>query len=307
MAEGNGWAAAPALAPERLALGLPGLWERAAQADPATAALPIRDIAFGGMWLVVRLEGNHVGRAFMFTGAHEVYGPFDFGALERMQPLIGQPVSAAFAWATSPDAGTELGAIVADGLALACLNAASAPGNEPAALETSGLELLDDCVGSLVRPSDRVAVVGAGMFMRELRQSGATVDVIDMRPACDLMCAHVTAAGVETAPQGLRFHGVEDTEALFAQADVLFLTGCTLVNGTFFELMALPRRARDVVMFGPSSGAPFEALAELGVTCVASSAVVDADGLIDATLRGAAARQVPQEITRPYVVTVPRS
>lgn len=306
----TGWAAGsvqPAL--ERLALGLLGLWERATQAKTGarSAQVPIRDIAFGGMWLVVRLQDDACGRAFMFTGAHEVYGPLDLGAFERMQALVGQPVGEAFSWATSERGAAELGAIVAGALALACLNAVSAAGNTPEALATAGLTLLDDCVGELVRPGDRVAVVGAGMYLRELRESGATVDVIDMRPACDLMSAHVTAAGVELFPRGLRFHGTQDTEELFAQADVLFLTGCALVNGTFFDLMALPRRARDVVMFGPSAGAPFAALAELGVTCVSGSSVADTDGLIEATLGGMASRQMPRELTRPYVATFPRS
>lgn len=293
---------------ERLTQGLAGLWERTTQGDGfERAQVPIRDIAFGGMWLVVRLEDDTCGRAFMFTGAHEVYGPLDFGAFDRMRPLVGRPVGEAFTWASGPGAAGEVGAIVAGALALACLNAVAAPSNDPDALTARGLTLLDDCVGRLVRPSDRVAVVGAGMYLRELRESGASVDVVDMRPACDLMSAHVTAAGVEVAPRGLRFHGTEDTADLFAQADVLFLTGCTLVNGTFFELMSLPRRARDVVLFGPSAGAPFEALAELGVTCVSGSGVADAGGVIEATLSGMASRQMPRDLTRPYVVTFPRS
>lgn len=291
---------------DRLALGLAGLWERTVAAHPAAAASPVRDIAYGGMWVVVRLENGDCGRAFAFTGAHEVYGPFDLAVLEELRELVGLLASEAFAQLLSPEAPARFGRL-AQTVAVALLNAVAASGNEPAALEARGLQLLDDVVRALVRPGDRVAVVGAGMFLPELAACDAQVDVVDLRPACDLVSAHVTAEGVSYEPRGLTFYaGEEATPQLIAAADVLMLTGCTLVNGSFFDLMRLPRRARDVVLFGPSAGAPFEALAELGVTCVAGSWVVDGDAVVASTLGGRAARQTPREAAVSYVAAVPR-
>lgn len=296
----------------RLGRGLSGLWERAVEMAPWSSGAgtepSVADVVFGGMWLAVRLDDGSVGRAFVFTGAHEVYGPtFTPATFELLTPMVGMGVREAYAWADSPRGERDFGRVLAGGLAVALINAAAAPGNAPDALAARGLVLHDDCVGELVHPDDRVVVVGAGMFMRELRDRCGQIDVVDLRPACDLECVHVGAHGVRRSPEGIRFHTTsEATAGLLEDADVFFLTGCTLVNRTFFELMALPRRAREVVLFGPSGAAPFEALAELGVTCVASSWVSDADGLVGELMHGRAARQLPRETTCSFVVTRPR-
>ncbi len=301
---------------DRLKLGIAGLWERALEASawagegagPQGGEPCVADVVFGGMWLAVRLDDGAVGRAFVFTGAHEVYGPtFSPATFDLLVPMVGMGVREAYAWADSARGERDFGCVLAGGLAVALVNAVAAPGNAPEALAARGLALHDDCVAELVRPDDQVVVVGAGMFMRELRNRCGQIDVVDLRPACDLQCVHVGAQGVRRAPEGIRFHtSPDDTAGLLADADVFFLTGCTLVNRTFFELMALPRRAREVVLFGPSGAAPFEALAELGVTCVASSWVADPEGLVDELMHGKAARQLSREVTRGYTVTFPR-
>lgn len=288
-----------------LSCGLLGLMTRAAAADPAAAAAPVREIAFGDKWLAVRLEGDRCGRAFAFTGAHEVYGPFDLDVLQKMRRLVGMPASEAFVCAASEEGARLFGRMAAT-LQVAVINAVADAGNAPEALKARGVELLDDCVGALVRPQDRVVVVGAGMFLPELAASEARVDVVDLRPACDLMGARVSAEGVELLPHGLAFHtGADETAGLFAEADVLLVTGSTLVNGTFFELMALPRRARDVVLFGPSASGPFEALAELGVTCVAGNATLDADALMGSVAQGVPNRKAGREACASYVAHLP--
>lgn len=287
----------------RLALGRAGLWERVAEADPGRAACRVRDIAYGGMWFVVRLEDGTCGRAFAFTGAHEVYGPFDVAAFEHMRRLVGMGAAQAFGWLEGEEARCLLGASVAASLSLAVLNAAAAPSNKPFALERRGFRLVGNCVDELVRADDRVVVVGSGMFRRELCALCPRVDIVDLRPACDLVGAHVGGDGVRFEPGNAVFHtDPADNPALFAAADVLFITGSTLANGTFFDLMALPRRAREVVLFGPSAAGPFGALAELGVTCVSSSYVVDGELLVAATLKGIESRQMPREMTCSYTV-----
>lgn len=148
-------------------------------------------------------------------------------------------------------------------------------------------------------------VVGYGMFMPELRACGAEVDVVDLRPRCDLCTVQVGPSGVHRGPQGVAFHGPEATAGLFSEADVLFITGCTLVNRTFFDLMALPRRAREVVLFGPSGCAPFEALARSGVTCVAGTVVLDGGALVCSVLGEDVEPTVLRAAVQGYVAHLP--
>lgn len=299
--------------PARLALGLEGLVERAAQACPDAAASPVADFAFGGKWLAVRLKDGSCGRAFTFIGEHEVHGPLSVDAFELLRELVG--MSAARAFAQVRDEGGRIRAglgRLADIVAVALLNAVSSGCGSRAALAARGFSFLDDPVATLVRPADRVCVVGAGSYLAELEACPAQVDVCDMRPAYDLMGLRVGERGIERHPSHIAFHDdPAQTSDLLGRADVVFLTGSMLVNGSFFELMPSCVRAREVVLFGPSAGAPLEALMELGVTCVSGTYVLQAEEFMDSVARRREGRSRPGEGAHPlcvsYVVTFPRS
>ena len=292
---------------DRLALGLGGVWERVREAEAAWCATELRDVAFDGKWLFVRLANGCCGRAFAFAGAHGVHGPFDFAAFDLMRRFVGAPLEGLVAWTLSPEGVRDLGGHLAGAVCVAAMNAVCAPGCNREAFEARGLRVVEDCVGATVRPGDRVAVVGAGMFMRELASAGlASLDIIEMRPACDLMRAHVSAAGVETFPKGISFRPVEDTAPLFAEADVLLLTGSTLVNGTLFDLMRLPRRAREVVLFGPSASMRPEVLFELGATCVTATVLDSLDAFLAGDLCTFEGWRPPEGTTHSYTVIAPR-
>ena len=97
---------------------------------------------------------------------------------------------------------------------------------------------------------------------------------------------------------------MEATEELVARADVVGITGCALENGSLFDIVRLPRRAREFVVFGPSAQAPMELLATLGVTRVVASRIVDVESLMEGMLAGFDAAG-PRSATEGYVVTMP--
>ncbi len=301
----------PSLA--RLSLGLSGLMERAAQACPEAAASPVADFAFGGKWLAARLRDGSCGRAFTFIGEHEVHGPLNMGAFELLRELVGLPAVEAFVQVRDVNGNVRRGlGRLADIVAVALLNAVSSGCESHAALAARGFVFLDDPVSALVRPTDRVCVVGAGSYLAELEACPAQVDVCDMRPAYDLMGFRVGEHGIERHPSHIVFHDdPAQTADLLSQADVVFLTGSMLVNGSFFGLMPACAHAREVMLFGPSAGAPFEALMELGVTCVTGTHVLDPEAFMDSVARRREGRPKPGEAVSPlcesYAVTFPRS
>ncbi|KPL20316.1 MAG: hypothetical protein AMJ93_12225 [Anaerolineae bacterium SM23_84] len=119
----------------------------------------------------------------------------------------------------------------------------------------------------------RVAVVGHFPFIRRVRRAAKTLWVLELRPRGDDLSASRAA---ETIPQ----------------ADVVGITGSTLVNHTFDDIVALCRPDAYVVVMGGST--PLSSLFfDFGVDAVAGTYVVDVEAVLRAVSQGATFRQIP--------------
>jgi uncharacterized protein len=119
----------------------------------------------------------------------------------------------------------------------------------------------------------RVALVGHFPFVPELRSAAKTLWVLELRPD----------AGDCPA-----------TEApdLIPQADVVAITGSTLVNHTLDGLLALARPDGFVILMGPST--PLSpVLFDHGVDVVAGAVIEDEGLAIPALVQGASFRRLP--------------
>jgi uncharacterized protein (DUF4213/DUF364 family) len=84
----------------------------------------------------------------------------------------------------------------------------------------------------------------------------------------------------------------ERAPEIIPQADVVAITGMTLINGTFEALAALPRPGAFVVVLGPST--PLSPLLfDHGVDAISGAVVVDIPAALAAISQGANFRQVP--------------
>ena len=285
----------------------------------------VRRLCFAARWAVAELSDGRAGRAFTFNGQHAVYGALDFELMRDMRRFVdmrvdkvlarllveadrldapvaaGRKASGAATAGGVPDAAA---ASLARSVALAVANALSCRLNAPAALEARGFGVTAPVDRSFLRPEDGVALIGAGMLLQESAAVCASVDVVDMRPRAALQSLLLDGDGERCGPGQVRFHGVEATEELVARADVVGITGCALENGSLFDIVRLPRRAREFVVFGPSAQAPMELLATLGVTRVVASRIVDVESLMEGMLAGFDAAG-PRSATEGYVVTMP--
>lgn len=119
----------------------------------------------------------------------------------------------------------------------------------------------------------RVAVIGHFPFVDQVRQAAETCWVLELRPRPGDLPA---ASADEVLPQ----------------ADVVALTGTSLLNHTFDELVALCRRDAFVVVLGAS--APLSPiLLDRGVDAVSGTRVVDVPVAVGAVGQGATFRQIP--------------
>lgn len=119
----------------------------------------------------------------------------------------------------------------------------------------------------------RVAIIGHFPFVDQVRQAADTCWVLELRPRPGDLPA-------------------VDADEVLPQADVVALTGTSLLNHTFDELMALCRPDAFVVLLGAS--APLSpVLLDRGVDAVSGTRVVDVSAALGAVGQGATFRQIP--------------
>lgn len=119
-----------------------------------------------------------------------------------------------------------------------------------------------------------VALIGHFPFVPRLRERVGRLSVLELRPHGDDLPA---SAAPEVIPQ----------------ADVLAITGTTLINGTFAGLMALRRPDALVLVLGPTTPlSPI--LFDYGIHLVSGAVVENIPAVLRAVSQGANFRQVHQ-------------
>ncbi len=118
----------------------------------------------------------------------------------------------------------------------------------------------------------RVAIVGHFPFIERVRAEAAECWVLERHPGAGDLPA-------------------EQAAEVLPQADVVALTGTSLINHTFEELMALCRPDAFVLLLGPS--APLTAkLFEIGVNAISGTRVYDPEVVLYSVSQGATFRQI---------------
>jgi len=119
----------------------------------------------------------------------------------------------------------------------------------------------------------RVAIVGHFPFVERVRHTAAQCWVVELYPQADDLPA-------------------QWADAVLPQADVVALTGTSLINHTFDGLIGLCRPEALVILLGGS--APLTpVLFDRGVDALAGTRVVDVPGVLRAISQGATFRQIP--------------
>jgi len=118
----------------------------------------------------------------------------------------------------------------------------------------------------------RVAIVGHFPFIPQVRKAARQLWVLELRPREGDLPA-------------------EQAAEVLPQADVVGITGSTLVNHTFDQVIALCQAAAFVMVMGGST--PLSPLFfDLGVDAVAGTCVVDAAAALRSVSEGATFRQI---------------
>ena len=219
---------------------------------------PVRQVMVGAFWTAVVLESNPIraGLGSTLHGEHHDEGP-PVREPGRLRERSGRELAELL---RSPQ-------ILEASVGMAALNALLDV-DESSCVDLNAEDLIVERGAG-----KRVAIVGHFPFVDRVRQVARESWVLELRPRPGDLAA---GQAVDVLPQ----------------ADVVALTGTSLLNHTFDDLVALCRPEAFVVLLGAS--APLSpVLLERGVDAVSGTKVVDVAAAVRAVSEGATFRQIP--------------
>lgn len=126
-----------------------------------------------------------------------------------------------------------------------------------------------------IAPGEHVVLVGAfGPFIKALKKAGQPFTILEKDAAT-------------LRPDEMRFYRpAEDAPAVIGAADVVLMTGTTLVNGSIDGLIAALRPGARAALIGPTVPRWARAFFAAGFSVLGGVEVSDADGLLDLLAEG---------------------
>jgi uncharacterized protein (DUF4213/DUF364 family) len=126
-----------------------------------------------------------------------------------------------------------------------------------------------------IRPGEQVVVIGAFVpFLKSLKRAHQPFTVLEMDPAT-------------LKPDELQYFRPADQAAdVLPSADVVLITGTTLVNDTIEHLLALCRPDTRVVIVGPTVGLLPDAFLHRGVAVLGGVRITAPDAFLDVLAEG---------------------
>lgn len=221
---------------------------------------PIRDVRVGAFWTAVVAEVDGVTRCGLAATLHN-----EADHHHTDQPDVRDAGNLVAYTARDLAALARAASRLEASIGLAAINALLPP---PLASANLNAEEVIAQHGA----GKRVALIGHFPFVPRLRERVGTLWVLEQQPRGEDLPAHAAA---EIVPQ----------------ADVLAITGTTLINHTFDALMALRRADARVLVLGPTTPlSPI--LFEHGVHIVSGAIVENVAAVLRGVSEGASFRQL---------------
>ncbi len=220
-------------------------------------------------WNAVIGTHGQCGMAMSFTGSSDAFGEPRID-LERLREHVGKDFFEV--------AGTYLksSSWQERAIGVASLSALSQPLLEPSQLRIRGFEVPEPAThfSAQIRPEDTVAVVGYGGGIAQLIGKCRELHVTDMRPRTAFQSILI-GERIEYTPREVTVHPEKDNKEVLGRASVVIITGSSLVNGTFGELLSYLKHPRLAIMYGSSVGLIPDVFLKQGVDGIHSYRVSD--------------------------------
>jgi uncharacterized protein (DUF4213/DUF364 family) len=213
---------------------------------PRTETAKISDVRIGLGYCAVKIAGGHAGVAWTPKSNAPCCTH-----LQSAGTLAGRPAS-------------ELLTMLADEKSALARAVGLASANALLAASPQST-LKEEVISTLnVTGDDRVVMVGYfAPVISQLKKTGCKLDILELNPH-----------------HGENTLSPEQGKEAMAQCTVAVITGTTLINGTFDEVVAGLGNPRAVVLLGPSSPLCGDVFSGTKITHVAGSRVKDADEVL---------------------------
>lgn len=221
-------------------------------------------------WNVVIGTDGQCGMAMSFTGSEEAFGKPKLD-MPRLQTFMHKSLFEVAANYIGSESWQERS------IGVAAMTALSQPLITPAQLKKRHFEVSNNSGGynSLIKKDDIVAVVGYGGGVSRMLGTCKELHVTDMRPRTAFQTVLITDRAVEYAPREVFVHPEKENKEVIGKASVVIVTGSSLVNGTFEELLSYRRNPRLTIVYGASAAMIPDVLFEHGVDSVHASRISD--------------------------------
>lgn len=258
----------------------------------------LEKIIFSPKWTGVFADRGQTGVAFNYAGEHLVYGPVkDLNSIEGLKRFIGQSLFSLAEYLLPLDEDIHMRSIC-----LSTLNALSRPlilrgyPKDQAITKFNASKDID-----FILPEDIVVIIGYGRLIDQVYGRCKELHVMDMRPKHKLtsMCID---KNIGYGSKNTFIHSSEENEEILSKADVVLITGATLVNGTFLELIKYSKVARVIGMYGPSAQILPDILLNSGINYIGSSIVTKPDVLESILMDNFSTRHMFKDCMDNYVI-----
>ncbi len=235
-----------------------------------TMPLEVADVRIGVFYTAVKLSDGHAGVAFTPRDLEDtVCCPRSAARMPVSGKLRGKNAWELVRYAVSNDS-------LKRSVGVAVINALSARVMEGEGVQGGRILAGKDALDAVtIRSIDKVVLVGAFTpFIRKLKKEVKELFIIDKHPQ---------------SLKGDELHLWRSPELVpdvLPQADVAIITGSAMVEGGLEGLLSLCRKAREVVLAGPTASMWPEPLFKRGVTVLGGIAVTDADRLLQVVSEG---------------------
>ncbi|MDR3435845.1 DUF2478 domain-containing protein [Telmatospirillum sp.] len=134
---------------------------------------------------------------------------------------------------------------------------------------------IDALTAANPQPGERVVMVGAFVsYVRRLKEAGQPLTVLELSPT------------TLTADEMVFFRPADQAPEVVPNADLLILTGSTMVNDTMDDLFALVQPETRVAVVGPSVPLLPDILGDRGADILATIRITDPDHFLDVLAEG---------------------
>ncbi|TAK47331.1 MAG: Fis family transcriptional regulator [Xanthobacteraceae bacterium] len=235
------------------------------------ATLTIERVVMGLFFSGVKLSSGHAGACAtpLKTIPEAVCCPSSAFAMPFPGKMRGRPAADLLKEAQHPNGlRRAVGIAAMNALASHCWGRRP----HPDVVEEANIDAFD---AANIRPGQLVVVVGAfAPFLRELRKRGQPFFVLEQDP--------------ETLkPEEMPFYRpAEEAPVIVPQADVLLVTGTTLINDTLEGILAAARPDCCKVVVGPTVGLVPDAFLRRGCSVLGGIRITEADEFLDVLAEG---------------------